>query len=238
MNAGLPTGSGNGLLKWVLGVGYLAVLTGAGLLFAEAEQPAGKPEGGNQPDCRFEPPYPEAQVRSRICFQRGAQELQVLLVPTEERAEVLRGPYCGGNPGDLEYSGSYRLVSVLDGVQVSILDSPVWAQFNVNRPEYGLRYIKIRAKIQADAIALFQYAGCNNNQVGFYRLDETGKLHPLLFRKKDGSEHQFEYLSNGSEPQWIDGKGFVFCWYDQMIGSGKCNSYWYDGKNLVLTFSR
>lgn len=194
-----------------------------------------EPPAAQASTCAFEPPYPAEKIRSRACRQRAGGELQVLVVAIEERSETLRGPYCGGDRGDVEYTGRYRLIGLVDGVVGLQIDLPGEYTFNAQRPAYGARPVAT-ADSAPSLVALYQYAGCNNQRVELYRTDDAGAFHPVPFVDAAGEEHDAELLDIGSEVAWSAADEMTLCHYDNAVGRRLCSSYRYlEGRMVAGT---
>ena len=123
--------------------------------------------------------------RSSMILRSGAQAVEVFLYAADERIEILRGTYCGGEEGHKQYEGNYKLFSVTNNSVISSLDSGDLT-FTEGRIE-GLQIFRVPKRTEP-LIAVYQYQGCNGDRVELFRVDDRGRLFRAYFQNKDGSK--------------------------------------------------
>src|SRR5579872_3072786 len=112
---------------------------------------------------------------SHLRLKRGDRYIDIYLVAADEKVEILKGSYCGGDEGTKVHSGHFQLVSVVDGVKVDTmsLDADDW--FVAGKAHDGARLLHDPRTGQY-LVAIYQYGSCSSETVRFVSLDATGHL--------------------------------------------------------------
>jgi hypothetical protein len=172
--------------------------------------------------------------RSRIVQLRNDQAIEVFLYADHETVEILRGSYCGGDEGKKEYTGNYKPASVLNKTSISSVLNVGVRVFTEDRID-GIEELPVVGRNER-LIALYQYKGCNGNQLELYRVDDSGRLNNVLIHHQDGSKRAALGTGPGGEGR-ASGSEFSFCSYNNASGATSCDSYTYDGANFIQTAS-
>lgn len=171
--------------------------------------------------------------RSRMGITRKAHIAEVFLFAEDEKVEILEHPYCGGDKGDKQYTGNYQLISVLNNEVVASIISLGHYQFVVGRIYDGIREVAVPGTNER-LIAIYQYRGCNGDEVEFYRVDKNGGLNKVVFLNKDGTKEDNQYTS---DQILLSDNEATFCGYNNAVGYVFCDSYRYNGENFIQVAS-
>lgn len=169
---------------------------------------------------------------SHLHLKRGDLYIDVYLFAPDEKVEVLKDPYCGGDEGAKECSGHFQLISVVDGVPVSTmnLDPDDW--FVEGKAHDGARLFH-EPKTGQDIVAVYQYGTCSSETVQFISLDAEGHLFSIPFLERDGRTWKERLTgSTGAIPHFDDG-AVTFCSYANHLGYYFCDAYTFDGANFL-----
>lgn len=166
-------------------------------------------------------------------FIRGGDIVEVFLFADNEKMEFLRGPYCGGEEGAKHYEGDYQLISAKNNVVVSTLSLGKDYYFVGGQIHDGMHKFAV-PNTGDELIAIYQYRGCNGDEVVFYRVDKNGRLNKVLFLNKDGTRKNNQYTS---DPVLSSDDQTTFCGYNNAVGYVFCDSYRYNGENFAQAAS-
>ncbi len=175
--------------------------------------------------------------RSHITFPSDSGPVDVYLYARDEKANVLKASYCGGNEGEQEFTGHYELISVKNGAIVSQLPlGPDTFFVSGHPPHDGVHLLDNPASGKA-LLAVYQYAGCNIEIVYLYRIDSDGLLHQIAFLNIDGRQLMSQDTGpDGSFYPSPEGET-IFCSYNNALGTGLCDAYRFEGGNFRQTTS-
>jgi hypothetical protein len=171
--------------------------------------------------------------RSRAHLQRGDRQLEVLLFAHSENVETVGDPYCGGAKGAREYSGHYQLASVHDNRVLSQVSLRGLRRFTEGQRHDGLRLLRV-PETREPLLGLYQYRSCDYHRAEFFRVDDDGRLHPVPFVNRDGSEAPD--ISIGGDVR-RRGSRLGFCHYDGGLAHYLCDAYTYDGRRFLQAAS-
>jgi hypothetical protein len=136
-------------------------------------------------------------------------KVKVSLVSNDEKTSIVPGDYCGGNEGDTEYGGHYKLI--LDP-KTATWDSPggnigmKWGYSEVDLGELsfvkggpwdkGFTVDALGPNSYKNFILLWQYAGCNGSLLSIFGYDfETGKLMRYKFASSGAAAQDSFFVS-------------------------------------------
>lgn len=171
--------------------------------------------------------------RSWITLTKNGNTVEVFLFAEDEKMEIVEGIYCGGNEGDKQYRGNYQLISVVNNLFVSSVINLGDYEFGEGRVYGGLQEFRAPGTNER-LIAIYQYAGCNGDDVEFYRFDRNGRLNKVLFLNKNGTKETNQYRSG---PLLMSDNEVTFCGYNNAIGHVFCDSYAYNGTDFIQAAS-
>lgn len=175
-------------------------------------------------------------ARSHAVLAEPNGPVEVFLFAPDEKTETLKDPYCGGDAGAKQYSGSYRLISARHDALISEVPLDPDLYFISGRPHDGLHTLRV-AKSGKELLAIYQYRGCSQESVMLFRADGTGALTRVQFVDRSGRNFQSRITGPvGAIPQTSDGE-LIFCAYFNVIGYELCDAYKDDGRNLIQTES-
>jgi hypothetical protein len=205
------------------------------------QQPTVSPKPATQtPAIPLQSPVPpeiadlRKQSRSHLRLERPTHAVDVYLLASDEKVEVLDASFCGGDKGAKQYSGHYQLGSVMDNALVSRLDLDPDANFVERKPHNGTRLYRDPQTAQ-DLVMLLQYGSCNSESAQFFSADPGGQLFAIPFRDKDGRTWSHALTGpDGAIPHLADGS-LVFCAYANNLGYDFCAAYAFDGANFQET---
>jgi hypothetical protein len=169
---------------------------------------------------------------SHLRLQRGNRYIDVYLFAPDEKVEVLKDPYCGGDEGAKAHSGHFQLISVVHSVQVSTmnLDPDDW--FVEGKTHDGARLLH-DPKTGQDIVALYQYGTCSSETVQFVSSDTEGHLFSIPFLDRDGRTWKQMLTGSGGAIPHLASGALVFCSYANGIGYNFCGAYAFDGANFL-----
>ena len=175
--------------------------------------------------------------RSQINVPKNNFEItiKIFLFAEDEKVEILKGTYCGGEEGDKQYTGNYHLISVKDNKIISKIDLGKDYEFIENALHSGLHRF-VMPQTYEQLLMIYQYGSCNIERVEFYRVDVEGHLYKVSFIDKDGvvATGQTTGPDGGISGTEAD---LTFCSYNNGVGYFFCDSYTYNGNNFIQTAS-
>lgn len=174
----------------------------------------------------------QAGSQSHVTLQTVSGPVDVYLYAPDQQVSALQAPYCGGNEGDKEFQGHFRLISARGGKIVS--QRPLHADefFVAGHPHDGLRLFTLPGA-GGSLVKIYQYGSCNIESAEFYRLSPEGSLEQVSFLDRDGRRFHSQLTGPGGGIH-SSGRGeSVFCSYNNFIARTLCDAYHYDGKNFM-----
>ena len=170
--------------------------------------------------------------RSQINIFKNREEIKVFLFAEDEKVEILKGSYCGGEDGDKQYAGNYQLISVKGNKIVSKIDLGKDYEFIENTQHDGLHmFVPVFGE---QLVAIYQYVSCNHENVEFFRINEYGLIHRVNFFEKDGIVVTGKLVIGDIS---VTTENIFFCSYDNVIAYYLCDTYVYNGKDFIQTSS-
>jgi hypothetical protein len=163
-----------------------------------------------------------------VIFSVNVGQFQISLSAKDQQQSTASG-FCGANDGAVEYTGDYHLISKNGSTTISNVDIGQ-TFFTANLPHDGLQ--EFTAANGNKLLGIYEYKGCSNEAVEFFKVSGNGIISPVNFMNKDGSITQTETTGpDGSIPTDANGD-WVFCGYDNAIGFNLCDSFAYTGINF------
>ena len=106
--------------------------------------------------------------RSQINVSKNNFEItiKIFLFAEDEKVEILKGTYCGGEEGDKQYTGNYHLISVKNNKIASKIDLGKDYEFIENTLHSGL-HLFVMPQTYEQLIMIYQYGSCNIERVEF-----------------------------------------------------------------------
>jgi hypothetical protein len=200
-----------------------------------ASPPPATESTAGAPEAPTEPADFQKQNLSHLRLQRGDRYIDVYLFAPDEKVDVLKDSYCGGDQGAKQYSGHFQLLSVADNTIVSTLDLDPDYSFVEKKPHDGARLFRDPTSGQ-DLVVLFQYGSCSCESVQFFSADPSGRLFLVPFLDHDGRTwKQMLTGSDGAIPHLANGS-LVFCSNANAIGYMICGTYTFDGAKFLEAF--
>ena len=173
--------------------------------------------------------------RSQINVSKNNFEItiKIFLFAEDEKVEILKGTYCGGEEGDKQYTGNYHLISVKNNKIASKIDLGKDYEFIENTLHSGL-HLFVMPQTYEQLIMIYQYGSCNIERVEFYRVDVEGRLYKVNFIDKDGTVGTGQFTGPTGDIAGSD-SSVIFCSYNNAVGYTFCDSYNYNAKDFIQT---
>jgi len=171
------------------------------------------------------------QSLSHLRLERSGHAIDVYLFAPDEKVEVVRDPYCGGDAGAKAHSGHFQLISVVGGIQVAALNLDPDDWFVEGKAHDGARLFHDPMTGQ-DLVAVYLYGNCSTETVQFFSTDIDGRLFSIPFLDRDGRIWKERMTgSTGAIPQLGSG-ALTFCSYTNYLFYDFCDAYTFDGANF------
>jgi hypothetical protein len=175
----------------------------------------------------------ERHSLSRLSLPTQGLPVEVFLYAPDQEVEVLTASYCGGFEGNRKYTGSFRLVSARHERGLSELALPDHYDFVGGFTHGGLH--DVESLREQGVFAVYQYGGCNTEDVEFFRVDAAGQITRAQFLQRDGRVKLSEMTGPGGDFELSPDGDFVFCHYNNWFGYGLCDAYKFDGSDFLQT---
>jgi hypothetical protein len=169
---------------------------------------------------------------SHLRLKRGDRYIDVYLFAPDEKVEVLKDPYCGGDKGSKVHSGHFQLISVADNVKVSTmnLDPDDW--FVEGKAHDGARLFH-DPKSDQDVVVVYQYGTCSSETVQFVSSDAKGYLFSVPFLERDGRTWKERLTGPTGAIPHLENGALTFCFYVNTLRYHFCDAYTFDGENFL-----
>jgi hypothetical protein len=163
-----------------------------------------------------------------VIFSVNVGQFQISLSAKDQQQSTASG-FCGVNDGAVEYTGDYHLMSKNGSTTISNINIGQ-TFFTADLPHDGLQ--EFTASNGDKLLGMYEYKGCSNEAVEFFKVGSNGIISPVNFMSKDGSISQTE--TTGPDGSILaDANGdWGFCGYDNAIGFNLCDSFAYTGINF------
>jgi hypothetical protein len=121
-----------------------------------------------------------AKSRSRVILDvNPGESVEILLYAADETDSTLTASYCGGDVGDKEFSGTYKLLSIKNDKIISEIALNALEFSDRRKPYDGITIEELAGK---KLIAIYQYGGCDGlSAASFFRVNSAGELSPVNF---------------------------------------------------------